>query len=212
MYTFCAMLLAFSGTGGDATGTSWDFEDAALGKLPANWSSAQTGKGKGSAWKVLEDKTAPKGAKVLAQTSPDGPGPLFNLCVADKSNFADLDLTLSLKAMAGEVDQGGGPVWRYKDNKNYYVARANPLENNFRVYKVEAGKRIQLGTAAIKMETGKWHTIRVVHKGEHIQCYFDGKLHLDAKDATFKDAGKIGLWTKADAQTAFDGIVVRNPK
>ncbi len=209
MNTFCALLLLLPGAGDDKKVTRWDFEDAAVGKLPADWSRAQTGKGEGSVWKIVEDTTAPKGPKVLAQTSPNGPGPLFNLCVADKSSFTDLDLSLSFKAVAGDVDQGGGPVWRYQDADNYYVARANPLENNFRVYKVVGGKRTQLGTAAIKMESGKWHTIRVVHKGDRIQCYLNGKLHLDTKDDAFKTAGKIGLWSKADAQTYFDDIVVR---
>ena len=160
-------------------------------------------------WKIVEDKDAPKGPKVLAQTSADAPGAVFNLCVNDKAKFKDLDLSVAFKAVAGEVDQGGGPVWRYQDAENYYVARVNPLEDNFRVYKVVAGKRIQLGTAKVEAAKNKWHTIRVVQKGDHIQCYLNGKMHLDVKDDAFKDAGKIGLWTKADAQTYFDELVVR---
>ena len=87
--------------------------------------------------------------------------------------------------MAGKLDQGGGPVWRYKDAGNYYIARMNPLEDNFRVYKVVAGKRTQLSSVDIKVPAGGWHTIRVVHKADHIECYLDGKLHLDVKDDTF---------------------------
>ena len=209
MNALCATLISLAAIAGDSkTGTRWDFEDAAVGKLPEGWMADQTGKGKGSVWKIVEDKTAPRGAKALAQISPDGPGPLYNLCVAAKSSFANLDLSVAFKANGGEVDQGGGPVWRYQDANNYYVARANPLENNFRVYKVIGGKRTQLATAPIKTATGKWHTIRVVHQGEHIQCYLDGKLHLDVKDAALPKAGKIGLWTKADAQTSFDDLVV----
>ena len=85
----------------------------------------------------------------------------------------------------------------------------NPLEDNFRLYKFVAGKRVQLASADIAVAEGKWHAIRVVHKGSRIQCYLNGKLHLDVKDDTFKDAGKIGLWTKADAQTYFDDLVIR---
>src|SRR5437879_13452330 len=92
----------------------WDFEDAAVGKLPAGWIATQTGKGEGSVWKVAEDKTAPKGPKVLAQTAA-GPSALFNLCIADKSSFADLDLSVAFKAVAGKKDQGGGPAWRHRD-------------------------------------------------------------------------------------------------
>jgi hypothetical protein len=195
----------------EPTSTRWDFEDATAGKLPSGWTAAKTGEGPGSVWKVIEDSSAPRGPKVLAQTSPEGPNPLFNLCIADESGFTDLDLSVSFKAVMGETDQGGGPVWRYKDAKNYYIARMNPLEDNFRVYKVVAGKRSQLGSVEVEAAAGKWHTIRVVHKGNQIQCYLNGKLHLDVKDDTFKGAGKIGLWTKADAVTSFDELTVAAP-
>lgn len=210
MDSLCALLMMVATVAGDEKKvTAWDFEAAAVGKLPADWSAVKTGKGEGSVWKIVEDKTAPKGPKALAQTSPNGPGSLFNLCVADKSSFTDLDLSISFKAIAGKKDQGGGPVWRYKDANNYYVVRMNPLEDNFRLYKVVEGKRIQLATADVTAAEGKWHAIRVVQKGTRIQCYFAGKMHFDVKDDTLKEAGKIGLWTKADAQTAFDDIVVR---
>ena len=208
-----SVLLMIVAAAGEKATTRWDFEDAAIGKLPPGWSATQTGKGKGSVWKVLEDKSAPKGPKVLAQTAAEQPGGLFNLCIADKSRFADLDLSVSFKAIAGKKDQGGGPVWRYQDANNYYVVRMNPLEDNFRLYKVVDGKRIQLGTAEeIVAAEGKWHTIRVVHKGNHIRCFFGGKMLLEAKDDAFKEAGKIGLWTKADAQTYFDDLVIRKPE
>ncbi len=208
MNSICVMLMVVGITAGDKV-TRWDFEDAAVGKLPAGWTATQTGKGEGSVWKVLEDKTAPKGPKVLAQTASEQPGSLFNLCIADKSKFTDLDLSVSFKAIAGKKDQGGGPVWRYQDADNYYIARMNPLEDNFRLYKVVAGKRLQLATVDVTAAEGKWHTIRVVQKGNRIQTWFNGKMHHDVKDDTFTEAGKIGLWSKADAQTAFDDIVVR---
>ena len=179
------------------------------GELPAGWTAAKTGDGPGSVWKVAEDAD---GRKVLAQTSDQGPNRLFNLCIAEKTRFADIDLSVAFKAMAGKLDQGGGPVWRYKDADNYYIARMNPLEDNFRVYKVVAGKRTQLGSVDIKVPAGQWHTLRVVHKADHIQCFLDGRLHLDVKDDTFKDAGKIGLWTKADAQTYFADVQAKGPR
>ncbi len=173
-----------------------------IGQLPPGWVAAKTGDGPGSVWKVVEDPTAPH-HKALAQTSAAGGRRLFNLCIAKKTSFRDVDLSVAFKAAAGKTDQGGGPVWRYADAKNYYVARMNPLENNYRVYKVVAGKRKQLGTADLKIDTKKWHTLRVVNIGKHIECYFDGKRYLDVKDDTFSKAGKIGLWTKADARTHF---------
>jgi len=187
----------------------WTFEDATADKLPAGWSSAKTGKGEGSVWKVQEDNSAPAGPHVLTQTSSAGPNPMFNLCVLDKSNYKDVDVGVSFKALTGRNDQGGGPVWRYTDANNYYIARMNPLEDNFRLYKVVKGRRMQLASADVKAPAGKWHTIRVVQKGEHIQCYLNGKLQLDAKDETFTAAGKVGLWTKADAVTSFDKLTVR---
>lgn len=209
MSSLCALLfLVAPGVVDDKKTARWDFEDGIVGKLPAGWTSAKTGKGEGSIWKIAEDKTAPKGPKVLAQTAA-GPGSLFNLCIADKSSFGDVDLSVAFKSVAGKKDQGGGPVWRYKDANNYYVVRFNPLEDNFRLYKLVDGVRKQLGSADVAVAGGKWHTIRVVHRGDRIQCYLNGKLHLDEKDATFKDAGKVGVWTKADAQTYFDDLVVR---
>ena len=174
-----------------------------VGQLPPDWIAAKTGEGPGSVWKVVADATAPGGGKALAQTSAKGQNRLFNLCIAEKTSFRDLDLSVAFKAVSGKLDQGGGLVWRYADANNYYVARMNPLENNFRLYKVVAGKRTQLATADLKIDAARWHTQRIVQMGNHIECYFDGKRYLDIKDDTFSKAGKIGLWTKADAQTHF---------
>lgn len=193
--------------GADApSGQSLSFKNAKVGELPQGWTAAKTGKGEGSVWKIVEDDASPDGGKAMAQVSSDGPRPLFNLCVADEPKVADLELTVSFKAVAGKIDQGGGPVWRYQDANNYYICRMNPLEDNFRVYKVASGKRVQLGTAEAEAPAGKWHTIRVVHKGDEIECHLNDKLLLKVKDDTFRDAGRIGLWTKADAQTRFGGI------
>ena len=185
----------------------WSFEDAQTGTLPKGWTRVKTGKGPGSVWKVVEDQSAPKGSKVLAQTSSEGPNRLFNLCVADKTSFKDLELTVSFKADTGKLDQGGGPVWRYQDANNYYICRHNPLEDNFRVYKVIAGKRIQLASADVKADAGKWHKIRVAMRGDKIVCTIND-LQLDVRDASITKAGKIGLWTKADAVTNFDDLSV----
>jgi hypothetical protein len=174
------------------------------GKLPPGWSGDKTGSGEGSVWKVVEDKTAPsKTGYVLAQTA-QGPNALFNLCVVDDSKFKDVEISVSFKAVAGDKDRGGGIVWRYQDHNNYYLARMNPLEDNFRVYKVVDGKRTQFESADVKIPSGEWHTIKIETTGEKITCYLDGKKYLEAKDATFADAGKVGLWSKADAQTYFD--------
>lgn len=186
----------------------WNFEDAKAGKLPEGWSSAKTGKGRGSIWKVLEDKSAPSGKHVLAQMSSRGPNRSFNLCVANKTSYKDFELSVSFKANTGRLDQGGGPVWRYQDARNYYVCRHNPLENNFRLYKVLAGRRIQLASADIKAAAGKWHTIHVAMHGDRIVCSFNGK-RLAVRDKSISKAGKVGVWTKSDAVTSFDDLQVR---
>lgn len=189
-----------------------NFKNAKVGSLPKGLKAFKTGKGEdtGGDWKIVEDKDAP-GRLALAQTKADKAAN-FNICVAEDAKYKDIDFTVSFKAIAGERDQGGGPVWRFQDGNNYYVCRMNPLEDNFRVYKVVAGKRKEMASADVKVETGTWHTIRIVHKGDHIECYLDGKKLLDVNDDTFREAGKIGVWTKADAQTRFTGPIVKGKK
>jgi 3-keto-disaccharide hydrolase len=198
--------------GQEAKPQVWDFEDAAVGKLPPGWTAAKTGQGEGSVWKVVEDSSAPSGAKVLAQTAA-GPGALFNLCVADGTSLQNLELSVAFKPVQGKADQGGGVVWRYTDANNYYIARFNPLEDNFRVYKVVDGKRIQLATKeGLKASAGEWHTLAIKMTQDAIECSLNGTKHLEAKDDTFTKAGKIGLWTKADAQTYFDKLEAKSLK
>ena len=186
----------------------WTFEKDPVGALPEGWVQDVTGHGKPGIWKVLEDSTAPSGTHVLAQTSSYGAGYHFNLAVAQDTDYKDLEIEVKFKAIKGREDRGGGPVWRYRDANNYYICRANPLESNYRVYKVEKGVRKMLGSARVKIPSGVWHSLRVVQKGNHIQCWYDGKKYLDVVDDTFPNSGKIGLWTKADAVTYFDNLEV----
>jgi hypothetical protein len=202
-------LFATSFVAADEKTRSIIFSKDDAGMLPKGWKAEKTGKGEGSVWKVVADKTAPsKKGHVLAQTAA-GPSALFNLCVATNTNYKDVDVRVAFKAVEGKRDQGGGIVWRYQDANNYYIARINPLEDNYRLYKVVAGKRIQLKTEeGLEVPVGTWHTLRITMAGDQITCYLDGKKHLEAKDDTFTRAGKIGLWSKADAQTYFDDLKV----
>jgi hypothetical protein len=178
---------------------------ADLGKLPAGWEAARTGAGDGSVWKVVADETAPsKSGLALAQTAA-GPEALFNLCVATKGRFANnVTLSVALKPVEGKLDQGGGVVWLYQDANNYYVARYNPLEENFRVYHVVNGKRTQLATIEKIKSTPGWHTVAVTHFGKEITCTLDEKYRTSVTDGTFQKPGLVGLWTKADARSHFD--------
>ena len=129
--------------------------------------------------------------------------------MAGEPAVKDVEVTVEFKAMAGKKDQGGGIIWRYQDANNYYLARMNPLEDNYRFYKVVAGKRTQLaGEEDIKVPAKEWHTLKIKMAGEKVECYLDGKKEIEATDATFTKAGQVGLWTKADAQTYFDGFQV----
>jgi hypothetical protein len=184
---------------------AFKFSKDDVGKVPAGWKAEKTGKGEGSVWKVVADKTAPsKSGYVLAQTA-ESPNAVFNICVAEDTKYKDVELSVSFKAIAGKNDQGGGFVWRYQDHNNYYICRMNPLEDNYRVYKVVAGRRTQLGgKEGVKVKAGEWHKLKVEVKGNKMEGYLDGEKLWEITDDTYKDAGKVGLWSKSDAQTHFD--------
>jgi hypothetical protein len=183
-----------------------DFESDRPGEVPAGWSVDKTRAGPGSAWRVIDDPSAPSGTHVLAQVSEEGARPQFNLCLFDGAKFADVALAVKVKPRTGRIDQGGGVVWRYRDAQNYYVCRWNPLENNFRLYLVLDGKRSQMDTAKVKADPRHWHTLRIVHVGREIRCALDGTLLLEAESDEIAAPGRIGLWTKADAVTGFDDL------
>jgi len=185
------------------------FSKGDVGKLPKGWKADKTGKSEGSVWKVVADHTSPsKTGCVLAQTA-QSPRRVFNLCVLKDSKYRDVEVKVAFKAVKGKVDQGGGIVWRYQNANNYYIARMNPLERNYRFYKVVNGKRTQLATKeGLKVPAGEWHTLEIECEGNKIECELDGKDILEVVDDTFTKAGKVGLWTKADAQKYFDNFVV----
>jgi hypothetical protein len=154
-------------------------------------------------WTVEEMADAASGKKVLVQRATQNE---FNVIVAPTVH-ADVDVTMKFKPISGREDASGGIVFRFTDSK-YYVVRANALENNFRLYSYDRGRR-QLASASVKAPAlGRWHTVRVVAVGDHIQAWLDGALRLDHRDARFT-SGRVGLWTKADSITAFDDLTIR---
>src|SRR2546421_8480585 len=185
-----AMELKVSDT---ATTEAFDFETRGI----EGWTSV-TGR-----WAVEEMAGAPSGTRVLVQRATNNE---FNVIVAPTS-YADVDLTMKFKPISGREDASGGIVFRFNDGK-YYVVRANALEDNFRLYTYDRGRR-QLATARVKAPAlGQWHTMRLVAVGDHIQAWLDGALQLDHHDSRFT-VGRVGLWTKADSITAFDDVTVR---
>jgi len=192
-----------------AEGQAWVFDADAAGKPPSGWKTGFTNADEGKAtWTVEKDAGAPTGPNVLTLKADSGGG-TFNLAMAEKTSYSDVDVRTRIRANTGKEDQGGGLIWRCKDENNYYICRINPLESNFRVYKVTGGKRQQLQGVELKTEAGKWYVVRAKMMGAHIQCYVDGEKLLDATDDAIKDAGMVGLWTKADASSTFDNIAVR---
>ena len=155
-------------------------------------------------WAVEEMADAPSGRKVLVQRATRN---AFNVIVAPSGPFTDVDVSMKFKPISGREDASGGIVFRFTDGR-YYVARANGLEDNFRLYTYDRGRR-QIATASVKAPAlGQWHTVRLVAIGDQIQAWLDGKLLLEHRDAKLK-SGRVGLWTKADSITAFDDITIR---
>jgi len=151
-------------------------------------------------WVVEEMAGAPSGRKVLVQRATTND---FNVIVAPGA-YSDVDVSMKFKPIAGREDASGGIVVRFNDGR-YYVVRANALEDNFRLYSYDRGRR-QIATASVKAPAlGQWHTVRLVAVGDHFQGWLDGALYLDHRDSRFR-SGRVGLWTKADAQTYFDGL------
>ena len=194
----------------EPTRRTWSFDDVAPGELPTGWRVEATGQqGPLATWRVIDDRTAPSGKRVFALTSPNHPfSGVFNLCWTRAVAFLDGEITVRLKALTGREDQGGGVIWRVRDKDNYYIARFNPLEDNFRVYRVRGGVRRTLASARVVLPAKQWHTLRIVQRGARIEGYLNGKRLLGAEDSTFAAPGGVGLWTKADAATAFDDFSV----
>jgi len=206
MRILAGMILA-AGAAGSKT---WDFEEGEAGKTPPGFTTGLTGGGGPVAWVLKEEAGAPSGKKVLAQTSADETGNRFPHCVRDDVSAKDVAVSVKFKPVSGKGDQSGGVVLRYKDAKNYYIARANALEDNVRLYKVVGGNRRQFANANAKVAPGQWHSLKLEVKGTHFKVTFNGKLLFEADDDTFKDAGKAGLWTKADSVTLFDDLALES--
>jgi Domain of Unknown Function (DUF1080) len=186
-----------------------DFDSTAVGELPTGFSTAVTGGGAPAAWRVVEDAGALSGGKVLAQTSTDKTSSRFPLCIYERLTATDVEVSVRFKPVSGTVDQAAGLVARYRDKDHYYIVRANALENNVRLYKVERGNRKQFAGVDVKVPANVWQTLTLEVKGPHFRVFLDGNLLFEADDRTFKEVGKVGLWTKADSVTYFDDLTVK---
>jgi len=189
----------------------WSFDQDEAGKPSAGWKFGYTNPEDGKAtWTVAKDGGAPTAPNVLKLLAQSGDR-VFNVAMAEKTSYRDVDVRTRIRADSGKEDQGGGVIWRCKDENNYYICRINPLEGNFRVYKVEDGKRSQLQSEKLETNTGQWYEVSAVMIGDRMECFVDGKKYLEARDDTFQEAGTVGLWTKADATSSFDNVAVYPP-
>ena len=176
-----------------------NFDSAEPGKVPPGWTAAVTGSGE-SKWTVEKDATAPSAPNVLKQ-SAEGTYPI---CLKDKTQIKDGFVEVRFKAVSGKEDQAGGVIWRAQDKDNYYIARANALEDNVTIYHTIKGKRVSFKNVKTKVASGQWHTLRVDFAGNKFTVTFNGQKVIEASDDNLNDAGKVGLWTTADSVTLFD--------
>ena len=193
-----------------------NFDQDTQGQPPLGFSFGLTGSGKAGVWVIQKDESTPGQKNVLAQTDADATSYRFPLAIYEGLTAKDVDVSVKVKPVSGSKDQAAGIVWRLKDPNNYYIVRANALENNVVLYKVEGGKRTDLPLRGegrtygkkVKVPKAEWSTLRVQAKGSLFAVYLNGEKLYEVEDETFKEAGKVGLWTKADSVTYFDELQV----
>jgi Galactocerebrosidase, C-terminal lectin domain len=187
--------------------TQIDLSGMKTGIAPEDFAFSRTGGGDVGEWRVVDDPTAGNG-RVIAQTSKDTTDHRFPLAVYQRVSAKNVDVKMRFKPVDGKVDQAGGIVVRLTTPDDYYVVRANALEDNVRFYRVIKGRREPLKGANIKVTTNEWHTLELRAEGDRFTVSFDGKQLYTAQDNTFAGAGRVGLWTKADSVTYFDTIAI----
>ena len=193
-----------------------DFEADRATQAPSGFTFALTGSGRPGVWTIRTDEASAERGNVLAQTDADSTSYRFPLAVWNDVSAADVDLSVRFRPVSGRVDQAAGLVWRYRDANNYYIVRANALEDNVVLYKVEGGKRTDLPLKGegrtygkkIDVPGGQWSTLRVVANGALFEVYLNGSKLYEVEDSTFTNGGKVGVWTKADSITQFDDLTV----
>ncbi len=208
LLTILAMTVVASTAWAQASSRSWDFKADKPEEPPAGFSFARTGSGRPGKWVVKTDATAPRGDHVLVQVDTDDTDYRFPVAVAEAPLLKDVRVEVRCKPVAGKTDQACGLVARYRDADNYYIARANALEDNVRLYRVVKGERHQLASWSGKVAADVWHELGLEVRVDALRVYWEGKPILEARDDTFTGPGKVGVWTKADSVTHFAGLRV----
>jgi predicted peroxiredoxin len=182
-----------------------NFDDAKAGEAPAGWTATQTGSDNAK-WTIEKDDTAPSQPNVLKQSGEA----TYPICLKNDTSLKDGFVEVKFKSVTGKEDQAGGVIWRAKDADNYYIARANALEDNVTIYHTIKGSRVAFKNVNHKVKSGTWHTLRVEFQGNHFTVTFDSEKVIEATDDSFPEAGKVGVWTKADSVTLFDDFSYGN--
>ena len=199
MKTLSLTIIAMGMATALATAETVNFDDIKTGAALAGWTATQTGSGTAK-WAIEKDDSAPSKPNVLKQSGQA----TFSVCFKNNTNIKDGFLEVKFKPVAGQEDQAGGVIWRVQDANNYYIARANALEDNVTIYHTINGKRVAFKNINTKVTSGAWHTLRVDFEGNKFTVTFDSTKVIEATDASFANAGKVGVWTKADSVTLFD--------
>jgi hypothetical protein len=187
----------------------YGFEKDGPGGAPAGFTFARTGEGRAGVWTVRRVPDAPEGQAVLAQTDNDPSKHRWLVAIANAPPLADVSVAVRCKPISGVLDQACGLVLRYRNERDYYLARADALDGNVRMYAVKDGKRTQFASFTGHVERGAWHQLRVDVRGDRFVVFLDGHAVVDAHDATIAGPGRTGLWVKSDSLTYFDDLVVR---
>jgi hypothetical protein len=202
MKTLFLASLAFTAIAASSSADTVTFDNFKTGAAPPGWTATQTGSGSAK-WSVEKDDSAPSKPNVLKQSGQA----TFPVCIKNDTNLKDGFVEVKFKPVAGREDQAGGVIWRVQDANNYYIARANALEDNVTIYHTINGKRVAFKSINTKVTSGVWHTLRVDFEGNKFTVTFDGNRVIEATDESFANAGKVGVWTKADSVTEFDNFI-----
>lgn len=195
----------------------WTFDEDEVARPPGGFTPVHSGNGHTGEWQVVAAPDTPSGGRAVAQLDPDRTNYRFPLLVLDSVVARDVEIEVTGKPISGTKDQAIGLVWRYQDPDNYYVVRANALEDNVVLYKMEGGKRSDLDLEGrgrtygldVEVPRGSWSRLGVVARANRFTALLDGEELFVVEDDTFTTAGKVGLWTKADSVTWFDDLAVR---
>lgn len=207
LFALAILGFAASAVAQEKSTITFNFDADKPGEPPAAFEFARTGQGADGKWVVRAAQDAPKN-HVLVQESADATDYRFPLALVKEGAYKDITLSVRARPVSGEVDQGFGLVWRYQNADNYYVTRCNADEDNCTIYHTVAGNRRAFQSKSIKVDKHTWHTLKVDAVGNHFVVWLDGKKVLDATDDSFKNAGRVGLWTKADSVIQFDDLTV----